>query len=81
MCGVTNGRLILKSVTACLTNLTEYLAELALLVLLVGKNRKQHSLKTSAGHWEFTGFVAQNKMDYRLNVTTFTKHTVASENL
>jgi hypothetical protein len=42
----------------------QYLAELALLVLLVEKIRKKHLLNTFAAHWEFTGFLPQSKLDY-----------------
>jgi hypothetical protein len=65
VCGVVNGRLILKLVNMCITNRTEHLAELAVLVLLVEKIRKLHSLYTSAAHWKFTGFVPHSKMEYR----------------
>jgi len=55
---------MLKLVTTCLTNRSQYLAELALLVLFVQKIRKKHSLNTSAAHWELTGFVLKSKLDY-----------------
>lgn len=54
----------MKLVTMCLTNRTQYLAELALLVLFDEKIRKNHSLNKSAAQWELTGFVPQSKLDY-----------------